>query len=50
MEEDWWIGVGDMEEAPNDRAGGSYPAASQAYPAALRTLQANLVSYVGEEL
>ena len=49
MEEDWWIGVGDMEEAPNNRAGGSYPVASQAYPASLRTLQANLASHVGEE-
>ena len=33
-----------MEEAPNN------PVASQAHPASLRTLQANLASYVGEEL
>ena len=50
MEEDWWIGVGDMEEAPNNRAGGSYPVASYASPASLRVLHANVATYVGEEL
>ena len=49
-EEDWWIGVGDVEEAPNNRAGGSYPVASLASPASLRMLHGNLSSYVGEEL
>ena len=50
MEEDWWIGVGDMEEAPNNRAGGSYPVASNRNPAHLRMLHANISTYVGEEL
>ena len=49
-EEDWWIGAGDLEEAPNNRAGGSYPVASCLPHAALRTLHVNLTQYVGEEL
>ena len=48
--EDWWIGVGELEEAPNNRVGGSYPVASQKQHAALRTLHVNLTQYVGEEL
>ena len=49
-EEDWWIGVGDVEEAPNNQAGGSHLVASHANPASLRMLHGNLASYVGEEL
>lgn len=50
FEEDWWVGVGDVEEAPNNWAGCSYPVASEATPDALRTLHLHLNTYVGEEL
>lgn len=48
LEEEWWIGVGDVEEAPNNRAGSSYPVASSA--AALRALHVNLTNHVGDEM
>ena len=48
LEEEWWIGVGDVEEAPNNRAGSSYPVASNA--AALRALHVNLTNHVGDEM
>jgi hypothetical protein len=50
FEEDWWVGGGDVEEAPNNWAGCSYPVASEATPDALRTLHLHLNTYVGEEL
>eukprot|EP00435_Cladocopium_sp_Y103_P075453 s777_g58.t1 len=49
-EEDWWIAGGDEAEAPNDRAGGAHPVASQVRHAALRTLHVNLTQYVGDEM
>ena len=55
--EDWWIGGGDVEEAPNSRDGGSRPTASHepsatrmSSPAALRTLHVNLAHCVEDEV
>ena len=50
-EEDWIIGGGDVEGAPNSWDGGSRPTApSSVSSAALRTLHVNLTQYVEEEM
>eukprot|EP00435_Cladocopium_sp_Y103_P067668 s1206_g30.t1 len=49
-EEDWWLGGGNVEGAPNTQAGGSYLGAPTMYPAAMRRMQVNLGEYIGEEL
>ena len=50
MQSDAEFGGGDVEEAPNDRAGGAYPVASNMTgSAALRCLHSNLGEYIKSE-